>query len=55
MAQTFGLISTPREPVCRLLNMARGKYWSSPGNTAGHVRHFSRLDLEHLAASHLHR
>lgn len=39
------LISTPREPVWRLLNMARGKYWPDFGNTPGHVQHWSTAGL----------
>lgn len=35
------LLSTPREPIWRLLNMARGKYWSDFGNTPGHTQHWS--------------
>jgi len=31
------LISVPQEPMWRILNMARGKYWSDLGNTPGHV------------------
>ncbi len=47
------LISTPWEPVWRALNLARGKYWRSLGNTPGHVQHFSRSGLAELAALHL--
>jgi 2-polyprenyl-3-methyl-5-hydroxy-6-metoxy-1,4-benzoquinol methylase len=39
------LVSTPREPVWRLLNMARGKYWSDFGNTPGHIQHWSTAGL----------
>ncbi len=48
------LISTPWEPVWRALNVARGKYLRELGNTPGHVQHFSRTQLEALAALHLH-
>ncbi|NVB36999.1 class I SAM-dependent methyltransferase [Pseudenhygromyxa sp. WMMC2535] len=44
------LISTPWEPTWRLMNMARGKYLRSLGNTPGHVQHFTRRELEQLAA-----
>jgi ubiquinone/menaquinone biosynthesis C-methylase UbiE len=47
------LISTPWEPVWRAMNMARGKYLRSLGNTPGHVQHFSRAGLKQLAASRL--
>jgi 2-polyprenyl-3-methyl-5-hydroxy-6-metoxy-1,4-benzoquinol methylase len=36
------LVSVPREPLWRALNMARGAYWAQLGNTPGHLNHFSR-------------
>jgi 2-polyprenyl-3-methyl-5-hydroxy-6-metoxy-1,4-benzoquinol methylase len=36
------LVSVPREPLWRALNMARGAYWPALGNTPGHVNHWSR-------------
>jgi len=36
------LVSVPREPLWRMLNMARGAYWPALGNTPGHINHFSR-------------
>jgi SAM-dependent methyltransferase len=47
------LLSTPWEPVWRLLNIARGRYLRDLGNTPGHVQHFSRRALINLAASEL--
>ncbi len=41
----FVLVSTPREPLWRFLNLLRGKYWERLGNTPGHVQHFSQSDL----------
>jgi 2-polyprenyl-3-methyl-5-hydroxy-6-metoxy-1,4-benzoquinol methylase len=35
------LLSVPREPIWRLLNMARGKYLADFGNTPGHLQHWS--------------
>jgi len=35
------LLSVPREPIWRVLNMARGKYWREWGNTPGHLNHWS--------------
>ncbi len=48
------LVSTPREPLWRLLNIARARYLSDLGNTPGHVQHFSRRALERLASRSLH-
>jgi 2-polyprenyl-3-methyl-5-hydroxy-6-metoxy-1,4-benzoquinol methylase len=45
MARVAGrwlLVSVPREPLWRGLNLARGAYWGSLGNTPGHVNHWSR-------------
>lgn len=36
------IFSVPREPVWCLLNIARGKYLSSFGNTPGHLNHWSK-------------
>ncbi len=38
----FCILSVPREPLWRALNMARGKYLSDLGNTPGHMQHWSR-------------
>jgi 2-polyprenyl-3-methyl-5-hydroxy-6-metoxy-1,4-benzoquinol methylase len=35
------IVSVPREPIWRVLNMARGKYLGDLGNTPGHVQHWS--------------
>ncbi|MEM7763505.1 MAG: class I SAM-dependent methyltransferase [Pseudomonadota bacterium] len=40
-AQSYVVLSVPREPIWRVLNMARGKYWSALGNTPGHLQHWS--------------
>jgi 2-polyprenyl-3-methyl-5-hydroxy-6-metoxy-1,4-benzoquinol methylase len=42
------LVSVPREPVWRALNMARGAYWRDLGNTPGHVNHWSRRSFVDL-------
>ena len=36
------LVSVPREPLWRALNVARGAYWRSLGNTPGHLNHWSK-------------
>jgi 2-polyprenyl-3-methyl-5-hydroxy-6-metoxy-1,4-benzoquinol methylase len=41
LAQPHLIVSVPREPLWRLLNLARGCYWPALGNTPGHVRHWS--------------
>jgi 2-polyprenyl-3-methyl-5-hydroxy-6-metoxy-1,4-benzoquinol methylase len=47
------LVSTPREPLWRVLNLVRGKYVTDLGNTPGHVQHFSRPELLQLLAREL--
>jgi SAM-dependent methyltransferase len=41
MASPYLIASVPREPLWRILNMARLKYVSSLGNTPGHLNHWS--------------
>jgi ubiquinone/menaquinone biosynthesis C-methylase UbiE len=53
VAEKGVLLSTPWEPVWRLLNLARGKYVMNFGNTPGHIQHFSRQELIKLAQTHL--
>jgi 2-polyprenyl-3-methyl-5-hydroxy-6-metoxy-1,4-benzoquinol methylase len=45
------LVSVPREPVWRALNVARGAYLRELGNTPGHVNHFSKAGLTRLLES----
>jgi ubiquinone/menaquinone biosynthesis C-methylase UbiE len=45
VCKQYVLLSTPREPLWRVLNMARGKYWTRFGNTPGHIQHFSSTSL----------
>ena len=42
------LLSVPREPVWRVLNVARGAYLRELGNTPGHVNHWSKSAFERL-------
>jgi ubiquinone/menaquinone biosynthesis C-methylase UbiE len=53
VARRAVIVSTPREPLWRLLNVARGAYLRDLGNTPGHVQHFSRRGLERLVESRL--
>ncbi len=45
------LLSTPREPIWRAMNMARGKYLAELGNTPGHVQHWGRRGLISLVSA----
>jgi 2-polyprenyl-3-methyl-5-hydroxy-6-metoxy-1,4-benzoquinol methylase len=42
LARPWAILSVPREPLWRLLNLARLKYARALGNTPGHLQHFSR-------------
>ncbi len=46
------LLSVPREPLWRALNLARGAYVRDLGNTPGHVNHWSRRGFERLLSAH---
>jgi 2-polyprenyl-3-methyl-5-hydroxy-6-metoxy-1,4-benzoquinol methylase len=55
MARVAGghlLVSVPREPLWRALNVARGAYLTDLGNTPGHVNHFSRRAFVSELARH---
>ncbi|MGH6886402.1 MAG: class I SAM-dependent methyltransferase, partial [Geminicoccales bacterium] len=41
LARPHLIASVPKEPLWRILNVARGKYWSDLGNTPGHLQHWS--------------
>jgi ubiquinone/menaquinone biosynthesis C-methylase UbiE len=47
------VLSVPREPLWRVANMARGKYWRDLGNTPGHIQHWSRDAFSRLVGVHL--
>lgn len=44
------LLSVPREPLWSAMNMARGRYWRSRGNTPGHVQRWSRRGFVDLVS-----
>ena len=46
------LVSVPREPVWRAVNMARGAYVKDLGNTPGHVNHWSKRSFVELLSRH---
>ena len=52
VAQRWLLVSVPREPLWRALNMARGAYIKELGNTPGHLNHWSKRGFVALLARH---
>jgi len=51
-AERHLLVSVPREPLWRMLNMARGAYLGQLGNTPGHLNHWSKRSFARLLAQH---
>lgn len=55
MARVAGrhlLVSVPREPLWRGLNVARGAYVAELGNTPGHLNHWGARGIRRLLARH---
>jgi ubiquinone/menaquinone biosynthesis C-methylase UbiE len=52
VAKSHLLVSVPREPVWRLMNLARGAYIRDFGNTPGHVNHWSKAAFTRLLSRH---
>ncbi len=46
------LVSVPREPLWRGLNVARGAYVKDLGNTPGHVNHWSKRSFVKMLSQH---
>ncbi len=51
-AERHLLVSVPREPLWRMLNMARGAYLGQLGNTPGHLNHWSKRSFARLLSRH---
>ncbi len=52
VASRWLLVSVPREPLWRGLNIARGAYIKELGNTPGHVNHWSKSSFVKLLSQH---
>ena len=53
LAQPHLIVSVPREPLWRMLNVARGRYWAALGNTPGHLQHWSARGFLALLEDHV--
>ena len=51
-AERHLLVSVPREPLWRALNLARGAYIGQLGNTPGHLNHWSRRSFARMLSRH---
>lgn len=52
VANEYVVLSVPREPIWRVLNMIRGKYLKKFGNTPGHIQHWSRSGFIKLVSQY---
>ena len=52
VSKKYVIISTPNEPIWRMLNCLRGKYLTSFGNTPGHINHWSSRILRKLVSDY---
>lgn len=52
VARADVVLSVPREPIWRMLNLARGKYLRDLGNTPGHIQHWSTRSFTRLVEEH---
>jgi len=48
VTKRYLLLSVPNEPVWRICNVLRGKYFSDLGNTPGHIQHWSTTAFRSL-------
>jgi 2-polyprenyl-3-methyl-5-hydroxy-6-metoxy-1,4-benzoquinol methylase len=53
LAHPWTIVSVPREPLWRALNVARLKYVGDLGNTPGHLNHWSRRGFAEFLRRHL--
>lgn len=51
-ASKYVLLSVPREPLWCGMNLARGKYISSFGNTPGHIQHWSQKKFINMVSKY---
>ena len=53
LARPWAIVSVPREPLWRLLNLGRLKYVRDLGNTPGHLQHWSKHSFLRFLERHL--
>ena len=52
IVEQYVILSVPREPIWRVLNMFRGKYFSELGNTPGHIQHWTHSGFVKLVTKY---
>lgn len=59
VTKQYAILSVPREPLWRILNMSRLKYLNTFGNTPGHINHWSskafKRFVSHKFIVHAHK
>ena len=53
LSRKWVLLSVPREPIWRIMNMARLRYLDRFGNTPGHIQHWSRQGIIELVSNYM--
>ena len=53
LASPYLILSVPREPLWCALNLCRGKYLGSLGNTPGHLQHWSTAAFVRMIERHV--
>jgi ubiquinone/menaquinone biosynthesis C-methylase UbiE len=53
LASPWAIVSVPREPLWRVLNLGRLRYVRELGNTPGHLQHWSRSSFVRFLQQHL--
>ncbi|MFN3234217.1 MAG: class I SAM-dependent methyltransferase [Gammaproteobacteria bacterium] len=52
LTNKYIILSVPREPIWRMMNMCRGKYWKDLGNTPGHIQHWNSRQFRDFVQNH---
>jgi len=52
VSSKYLILGVPKEPLWRILNLARGKYIKDFGNTPGHLNHWSGRGLKRFIEKH---
>lgn len=53
LASPYLIVSVPREPIWRILNMIRGKYLTQLGDTPGHLQHWSKASFIQMLSGYV--
>lgn len=52
VSRNFVVLTVPNEPLWRILNIVRGKYFKQYGNTPGHINHWSPSSFSKLISKY---